>query len=632
MHSLGNINKIDAVELKILKKRIDIATAVIIFFIAILIVRLWFLQIHNSAEYIRLSENNRVRMQYINAPRGNIMDRHGKTIISNRPCFNVVWVREDAPNPDAVIKKLAKILDEDISAILDKIRTGADYPRYMPIRLKEDIDWETLVYIENNHFNLPGVGIEVLPRRDYLFNDLASHLIGYLGEINQRELESLQFEAYQGGDQIGKMGLEKLQEKHLRGEKGQNYLEVDVRGFQQKSLKVRKPLPGNDLQLTIDVDLQQTAEEAMAEKAGAVVAMEVDTGKLLVLASSPPLHLQKFVGGISTKSWQAMLNNPMTPLVNKAIYGQYPPGSTYKIVTALAALSEGVITPETVFYCSGSFSFGNRRYGCWKKGGHGAVSLHRALAESCDVYFYQASQKIGVDTLALYANSLGLGKKTGISLEHEKSGLVPTAAWKLQRYNERWQDGETLSISIGQGFNLATPLQICRMTAATVNGGILYRPQFIENIKDPDGKPIQGFSPIIDGEILGTETSLLIIRNALVSAVHSKHGTGNAARLKNILIGGKTGTSQVVRLSQFQDVPDEKIPYKYRDHAWFTCFAPAENPEIAVTVLVEHGGHGGSAAGPIAQKILKRYFELQPTKPDGDEKSKQIPQDTIKDL
>lgn len=611
MQSLGSINKIDAVELKTLKKRIDIATVVIIFFIAILIVRLWFLQIHSGSDYVRLSESNRVRMQYINAPRGNIMDRKARTIITNRPCFNVIWVREDAPNPGSVIKKLSKILDEDISTILGKIRTGADFPRYMPIRLKEDIDWETLVYIENNHFNLPGVGIEVVPRRDYLFNDLGAHLIGYLGEINPKELENLQFESYQGGDQIGKMGLEKLQEKHLKGEKGQNYLEVDVHGFQQKQLKVQKPLPGNDLQLTIDIDLQQKAEESMKGKAGSIVAMEVNTGKLLILASTPPLHLREFVGGISTKSWQALLNNPMKPLVNKSIQGQYPPGSTYKIVTALAALSEEVVTPDTIFYCAGYLSFGNRKYGCWKKGGHGATNLHKALAESCDVYFYQVSQKLGVDTLALYASGLGLGKKTGIILEHEKKGLVPTSAWKLQRYNEAWQEGETLSVSIGQGYNLATPLQVCRMTAATVNGGILYQPQLIEAINDPDGKTVQGFSPIIDGEILGTKESLQLINNALVSAVNDKRGTGKKARLKNILVGGKTGTAQVVHLSQFKDVPDEEIPYKYRDHAWFTCFAPAENPKIAITVLVEHGGHGGSAAAPIAQKILKQYFELQ---------------------
>lgn len=608
---LGKINKIDPAELKMLKKRIDIATAVIVFFIAVLISRLWFLQIHSGDDYAQLSESNRIRIQEIAAPRGNILDRSGRIIITNRPRFNVVWIREDAPNPDDVIKKLSRILDEDISELLDRIRAGADHPRYVPTRLKEDIDWKTLVYIENNHFNLPGVRVEVLPSRDYLFNDLASHLIGYLGEINTKELQDPLYANYQGGDQVGKMGVEKLFESTLRGEKGRNYLEVDVHGFEQRQIRLQEPLPGNDVQLTIDIDLQHAAEEALGEDAGAVVAMEVNSGRVLVLCSTPPLRLQEFVGGISTKSWNAMLNNPLNPLINKTIQGQYPPGSTYKIVTALAALSENIVTPETVYYCSGSLNFGNRSYGCWKKGGHGAVNLHKALVESCDVYFYQVSQKLGVDTLAKYAHSLGLGKKTGIMLEHEKSGLVPTSDWKLRRYKESWQEGETLSVSIGQGFNLTTPLQICQMTAATVNGGVLYRPQIIESIMDPEGQPVQQFAPLVEGNALGSPESFRLIREALVDVVHSKHGTGKPARLDNVLVGGKTGTAQVVRLAHHKDLDEDDIPYKYRDHAWFTAFAPADKPEIAVTVLVEHGMHGSSAAAPIAQTILKRYFEVK---------------------
>ncbi len=594
-----------------LKKRIDIAMAVIIFFIALLVSRLWFLQIHNGSEYVKLSESNRIRMQNIAAPRGNILDRTGRILITNRPQFNVVWIREDAPNPDETIKTLAKILDEDVNVLLDRIRAGADHPRYVPTRLEEDIDWKTLVYIENNRFNLPGVRVEVLPSRDYLFEDLASHLIGYLGEINRKELDDRRGLNYQSGDAIGKMGVEKLFEKFLRGEKGRKFLEVDVHGFEQRQVKVQEPLPGNDVQLTIDIELQHVAEEGLGEQAGAIVAMEVNSGKILALCSTPRLKLQEFVGGISTKAWREMLDNPLNPLLNKAIQGQYPPGSTYKIVTALAALAEEVATPETVYYCSGSLTFGNRSYGCWKKGGHGAVNLHQALVQSCDVYFYQVSQKLGVDTLAKYAQSLGLGKRTGIVLEHEKSGLVPTSDWKRRRYGESWQDGETLSVSIGQGFNLTTPLQVCQMTAAAVNGGTLYRPQLLESILDPEGEILKEFVPMIDGRIEGNDEALELIRQALVGVVREKRGTGKAARVKNVTLGGKTGTAQVIRLSHLKDLPEEKIPYKYRDHAWFTAFAPAEEPQVAVTVLVEHGMHGGSVAGPIAKKIIKRYFELQ---------------------
>ena len=609
--SLEKIKKIDEEELLILKKRVDIATAVIIVFISLLIARLWFLQIKKGDEYSKLSESNRIRIQKTQAPRGNILDRHGRIIITNRPYFNLVWTREDAPDPDDVVRQLSLILDEDISNLLTRIREASGQPRYMPILLKEDIDWKTLVYIENHHFELPGVRVEAVPSRDYLYGNLASHLIGYLGQISKKELQSPEYRNYEGGDPVGKMGIEKLYEKELRGEKGHRYLEVDVHGFEQQELTQQNPLPGNDLQLTLDIDLQRTAEKALEGFGGAVVTMEVDTGKLLTLASSPPLQLEEFIGGISQKAWKAHLEDPLHPLIDKTIQGQYPPGSTYKIVTALAGLAENVITPQTISYCSGSMTLHGRRYGCWKRSGHGAVNLKRALAESCDVYFYQVGQKLGVDTLAAYAESLGLGNKTGIVLANEKAGLVPTSLWKKQRKNESWQEGETLSVSIGQGFNLTTPLQVCRMTAAMVNGGKLYRPQVIEAIRDPDGSTITKFEPELLGEIFGTSQHRELIMDGLISAVNNKHGTGGNAKLDTITVGGKTGTAQVVRMKKFLSMPEDELPRKYRDHAWFTCFAPAEDPKIVITVLVEHGGHGGSAAAPIAKKVLEEYFKEQ---------------------
>jgi penicillin-binding protein 2 len=608
---VARINKIDEAELHLLKKRIDIATAVIIFLVALLVVRLWYLQIHRGSDFSRLAESNRVRIQDIAAPRGNILDRQGRLMVTNRPRFNVVWVREDAPNPDIVIKQLAKILDEDITVLLNRIRNAAGRPRYLPLRLKEDIDWKTLVYIENHRFDLPGVRIEVLPSRDYLFGEMASHLIGYLGEVNQDELERLTEQNYRGGDLIGKMGIEKLYESYLRGEKGRNYLEVDVHGLEQKRLLGQEPLQGNDIFLTIDLDLQFAAEEAMAGKAGTVVAMEVNTGRLLVLASTPPLKLEEFIGGISTSAWQEMLDNPLHPLLNKTTQGQYPPASTYKIITALAGLAEKIVTPDSVIYCSGSMPFGNRRYGCWKKGGHGPVDLKRAIAESCDVYFYQVGLKLGVDNLAKYARSFGFGRKTGIELEHEKAGLIPTAAWKQSRHKVPWQEGETLSIAIGQGFNLATPLQVCQMTSALANGGLLYRPQFIETIKDPDGEALAQFSPVVDGKALGDERIYALVRDGMVAAVNGRNATGSRSRLPDVVVAGKTGTAQVVRMEKFRSMPEKDLPYKYRDHAWFTAFAPAEKPEIAVTVLIEHGGGGGSNAAPVAKVVLERYFETR---------------------
>ena len=598
-------------ELAILKKRIDFAIGIIILFAAILIARLWHLQILKGPEFATLSESNSVRIRDISSPRGNILDQHGRLIITNRPYFNVVWFKEDAPKPDEIIKKLSQILGEDISTLLDRIREAEGQPRYIPILLKEDIPWKSLIYIENHRLDLPGVRIEVVPSRKYEYGNLASHLMGYLGQISKKELQSSQYQQYKGGDQVGKMGIEKRFEETLRGEKGRRYLEVDVHGFEQQQLKHIDPLPGNDIQLTLNVDLQKTAEEAMENKAGSIIVMEVDSGRILTLASAPELQINQFVGGIPANIWKEHLENPLHPLIDKTIQGQYPPGSTYKIVTALAGLSEKVITPNTVFYCSGSFKLHGRSYGCWKRGGHGAISLKRALAESCDVYFYQTGLKLGVDKLAMYARSMGLGETTGIDLENEKPGLVPTTTWKKKKKKEPWQEGETLSVSIGQGFNLATPLQICRLTAATVNGGVLYRPQFIESITDPDGVTIQQFEPIVDGKIEAPSSAFKFIKNGLIAAVNDKHGTALKAKLEDIEIGGKTGTAQVVRLAKFRHVPEDEVPYKYRDHAWITCFAPADKPEIAVTVLVEHGGHGGSTAGPIAKQVIKKYFELK---------------------
>lgn len=611
------IKKIDPDELNQLKKRTDAATLIIIFFIVIIISRLWFLQIHNGSKYREKADNNRVRMLDIVAPRGIILDKEGRTIMTNRPSFNIVWAKEDSPDTAEIIKKLSRVLDEEIADLLKKVREAADNPRHIPILLKKDIKWPTLVYIENNYYELPGIRIEVLPRRDYLFKSLASHLIGYTGEITQEELEERKSENYQSGDQIGRQGFEKLYEEELRGEKGILSIEVNARGFKKRQLKGKEPLPGNDLQLTIDLDLQLEAENAMAGKAGAVIAMDVHSGRILAFASTPPLPLEDFVGGISVMNWKALLNDIRRPLVNKTIQNHYPPGSTYKIVTALAGLSKGVINPNTVFYCSGSMVFGGRPYGCWKQGGHGPVSLHRALAESCDVYFYQVGLKVGVDSLAEYANRMGLGHKTGIDFEYEKSGLIPTANWKKLAKDEPWQEGETLSIAIGQGFNQITPLQISQMTATLANGGIRYKPILVEKIIDPEGKVISEFEPVVDVEIIGMEKYLALIRDGLVSAVNDQHGTGKEAKLKDVTVAGKTGTAQVVALDIYKATNEEDVAYKHRDHAWFTSFAPAEDPEIVVTVLVEHGGHGGSAAAPVAKKVLERYFTKKKEKQEG---------------
>jgi penicillin-binding protein 2 len=604
------ITHINDGELDFYRRRAMYSSVVLVFFFVILITRLWYLQIQRGEEYTKMAKNNRVRYLEIAAPRGNILDRKGREIVTNRPSFNVVWVREKNRVDDALIKKTASILDIEISELLARTRKMVGTPGHVPIRLAEELSWDQVAYIENNRMELPGIKIEVVPQRVYHYGNLASHVIGYLGEINPKELSSIDSEGYRSGDMIGKMGLEKLREKDLRGEKGRHYMEVNALGFEQRNLKGLEPLPGNDVQLTIDVDLQRIAEELMMkdDKSGAVVAIEVNTGRLLMVASSPVLELDKFLGGISVKNWKDMLTNPHHPLINKIVQGQYPPASTYKIVTAIAGLAEGVITPESSIYCPGHYRFGNRTYRCWKKTGHGAVNLKHALSESCDVYFYQVGQRLGVNRIAGYATRLGLGRKTGVEMEHEKSGLIPTSDWKMKRYKRAWQEGETLSIAIGQGFNLVTPLQLALMTATVANGGTLYKPGMIETVKDPDGHIIEQFHPTVLDRFDDQGSNLKIIKEGLIEAVNGRRGTARRAKMENITVAGKTGTAQVVRLKQYKHLKEEDIPYKYRDHAWFTCFAPAERPEIAVTVLVEHGLHGGSVAAPIAKAVLEKYF------------------------
>jgi penicillin-binding protein 2 len=607
---IADIAERDEGALDLLKRRLLVAAAVVIFFLIIIILRLWFLQISHGEEYEDRAYGNRVRIRQLVPPRGHILDRNGKEIVTNRPSFNVSLIQEDSHDLGNVLKKLAPVLDMDVSELWDKIREASDTPRYVPVILKEDIDWQTLAYLENHNHEFSGIRTEVQPVRVYHYGDLAANVIGYLGSISKQELESADRDIYRGGDIIGKKGFEKMREVDLRGEKGHSYSEVDAKGFEQQLLKKVEPLPGREVRLTLDVDLQQIAENYMAagEKSGAVVALEVKTGRILAAVTAPTIQINDFVGGISTVKWQALLDNPKHPLINKVVQASYPPGSTYKMVTAMAGLGTGVINEDTVFYCPGHYRFGNRTYRCWKHSGHGPVNLIKAIGESCDVYFYQVGQKVGVDVLAEYAEKLGLGKKTGVEMEYEKSGLAPTKIWKEKYRHAKWQDGETLSVAIGQGFNLVTPLQLCVVTATIANGGKTYRPQLVEQVIDPEGNVIENFSPELINEVVGLDRYFNLIKQGMEEVVHGKRGTARAVAIDGLRIAGKTGTAQVVRLAQYKHLKEENIPYKYRDHAWFTCYAPAEDPEIAVTVLVEHGLHGGSGAGPIARAVLNQYF------------------------
>jgi penicillin-binding protein 2 len=432
-----------------------------------------------------------------------------------------------------------------------------------------------------------------------------------LSEISPGELAGKKYPGRRRGDFIGKFGAEKAYENYLSGTRGGRQVEVNANGQVVRVLKTVAAKPGQNIYLTIDHALQKKAESLLRGVAGAAVAMEPGSGRILALASSPSFDQNFFASGMSHEQWDTLISNPFRPMENKAIQGEYPPGSTYKIITALAGLEEGVIDEDTEVFCPGFYRFGNRTYRCWKRGGHGRVKLHKAITESCDVYFYKVGELLGVDRLAWYAKASGLGAPTGINLDKEAKGLIPTAAWKKRRTGVPWQRGETLSVAIGQGFNLATPLQMVGMTAAIANGGTRYKPIILEAIKTPDGRILHQSQPQVIGKVPVSESTLELVKAGLWAVLNSDRGTARGSRLADIEISGKTGTSQVISRKKDDTRPEAERPAHLRPHAWFVAYAPSENPEIAVAVLVEHGEHGSSAAAPVARELIKIYLRTK---------------------
>lgn len=590
-------------------------TGVILFIsaaFAVLFIRVFYLQVIEGEAYRVLSENNSIRLQSVDAPRGLIFDANRSLLVDNRPSFDLGIILKDAKPLDETVRKLAYYLEIPAEEISERIKSSKRVPSYKPVFVKRDIGRNAMAAVEVHKFDLPGVTINVRPVRHYINSMHASHLIGYLGEINADELASEAYAECRGGDYIGRFGVEKSYEGLLRGKRGGQQVEVNVRGQVVRVLKTVNAQPGKNLLLTIDARLQKTAENLLVEKVGAVVAVDPDNGYILAMASNPTFDQNAFVSGLSHDEWNTLLSNPNHPMTNKVLQGEYPPASTYKIVTAIAGLEEGVVDENTVINCPGYYAFGNRVFRCWRRGGHGKVDMQRAIVESCDVYFYQVGEAVGVDKLAEYARAFGLGSRTKIRLDNESRGLIPTAEWKRKHTGEPWQRGETLSIAIGQGFNLVTPLQMAALVGAIANGGTLYRPLIVQAIEMADGGLVQPEMPYIAGRLDISEKTLAIVRKGLWGVVNGKKGTARGSRLKGIEMSGKTGTAQVVGRREGEDQSkkaDEEVAHHFKDHAWFVAYAPSQAPEIAVAVIVEHGEHGSSAAAPIAKAVIQYYLD-----------------------
>jgi len=599
----------DPIETEIYQRRLTRLTFFVLIVFGVLFVRLWFLQIINGPKYRIQSENNRIDLRDILPFRGLIFDRNGQLLVDNRPSFILGVIPEDIRDLDGLIEDLRRLVEIDSLTAKEKIKSALKWDPFNPVYIKRGLTRDELARIETNIFSMPGVIIEVKPRRHSIYNTLAAHLIGYLGEIDREQLSRDEYNENKPGDFVGKFGIEKKWHRYLNGIRGGQQVEVDASGRILRVMYQKAAEPGFNVSLTLDKDLQMLAEGPLYNRAGAIVAMNPGSGEILAMASSPAFNPNDFAKGMDKRGWERLLTNPNFPLQSRVISGQYPPGSLFKIVVALAGLEEGIIDPNERIFCGGSYSFQGRIYRDWKKGGHGYVDLHRALVESCDVYFYKMGQKVGIDTISKYAKRLGLGCKTGIQFGDEEQGLIPNKAWKLRRWHVPWQEGETLSVAIGQSFTLVTPIQIVRFISALFNGGILFRPKVTKWIGREDKKGVFGFKPDVLGRWGLKRENMELVKRALIGVVNEPHGTGKRARLDQIRVAGKTGTAQVIALPEEEESLQERdVPYKFRDHAWFLAVAPAENPVIALAILVEHSGHGGAVAAPIAKDVLKGYF------------------------
>jgi penicillin-binding protein 2 len=587
-----------------LVRRVVVVGAIATICISLLITRLWFLQVIRGSDMRATSENNRIRLTRLPAARGLVYDRFGELLVDNRPSFDVVLVPEDARDRAATLAMLANNLKEPAEELDRRIRAPSRRPPYAGIIVERDVEWDDIVALETHQLDLPGVSIQVQPRRTYPHGPLASHLLGYVGEASDRELAD--DPSRRLGDIIGKGGLERVWDDELRGTAGGQQVEVDALGRRVRVLEEVPDVPGDTLVLTIDRDLQEFAEQAMGDHRGALVALDPRNGEILAMVSKPAYDPNLFARGIRTAEWRELVDDPWHPLNNRATQGTFAPGSIFKVAVAAGLLAAHVVDPHAHVFCPGGMQFGNRWFRCWNKSGHGSVDLHTGIMQSCDVYFYTSGQRLGIERLAEYVRRFGLGFPTGVALPHEASGIIPDGEWKRKRFDAPWYPGETLSVAIGQGYVTVTPLQMATVAATIANGGTRYRPQYVKRVEAPDGTVRREMQPEVLGFADVDKSVLDEVRSGMEAVVMNERGTGKKARVQGITVAGKTGTAQVVSLSEASGKGGRE---RTRDHAWFISYAPAEAPTIAVACLIEHaGGGGGAIAAPIVGQVLDHYF------------------------
>ncbi len=559
-------------------------------------VRLWYLQIHLGPVFTEKSRNNQLRTEYLFAPRGFLRDRNGELLAVNEPAFVLGLVREDCDDIPATLSKVSEWTGIPAERLKDVYtRNKPKVKPFEPLILVPDLDFPLIAKVEGASVRWPGLDILSRTRRKYIYGHLLSHVLGFVAEANESEMQA--DPSLSLGDFVGKQGLENRLDDRLRGAKGRRLIEVDVTGRRLSEELQRQPRAGEEIFLSLDLSLQQLGHRVLEGKAGAVVVLDPDTGEIHALVSEPSYDSNAFTAGLSSTQWAELRDNPMHPLQNRATQGVYPPGSVFKLLMAAAALHEGMVDPKETVQCTGELALGNHVFHCWKRGGHGTVNFQRALVESCDTYFYKLGLKLGVDRISSYAKLAGLGDLTGIDLPHEKPGLMPTREWKMKRYGVRWTKGEDLNLAIGQGYTGLTPLQVARLVAALINGGRVLKPQLI-----------RGMQPEVQGTLPLTPDQAAVLKRAMIATVEDPRGTCRRVLTPGVVVGAKTGSAQVVRLTDELKRMGDSVPYKYRDHAWMAGFGERDGRRFVVVAMVEHGMHGASGAGPVVKAMLDALF------------------------
>jgi len=593
-------------KLRIFLKRALFIFSINILLLFILVGRLYYLQIYQGKKYALLADSNRMSKRLLVPPRGTINDRNGTELALNVQNFQAMLIPEQNHDIDKLLKDLTPLLQlsqDDIAHIKKDI---ARHKRYVPVSIKDNLSWEEVATLMINNARFPGLIIDEGVVRSYPYKHYTAHPLGYVGAVSEADLQKSDAPLLQvPGFKIGKIGFEKTYDEKLRGHEGSLTYEVNAYGRIMQEIEKKEGQKGQDLDLTLDIRLQQFAYDAFGKESGAAVVLDVHTGEILAFVSVPSYDPNLFVDGISINNWNALLNDEKTPMTDKAISGQYSPGSTFKIAVALAALEAGVIKPKSTFFCSGRMKLGKHLFHCWKHSGHGHLNVVQAIKHSCDIFFYETALKTGIEKIADMSHKLGLGEIYDIGLENQKAGVIPNAQWKQKKLKQPWQKGETVIAGIGQGYVLVTPLQLVTMLSRVVNGGYEIIPTFIKQENPPQPKKLNIKKENLD-----------IVKQGMFEVVNGIGGTATSARLKlkNVKMGGKTGTTQVRRISlkeRAQGIKrDEDLPWKFRNHAWFMAYAPHDNPKYAVAVIVEHGRSGSGVAAPIASKILEEAIKL----------------------